>query len=155
MKLDLLFTNEFIHLDVPLKTKKQIIEFSADILEKNNRMKNKQLFIDDVYKREAIGPTNMGFGVAIPHSKSEAVSIPTIIFMRLKDSIPWEGNETPVNLVFLLAVPEQSVGITHLEVIAELAGLLMEEDFIELLNETLDTKEIITYLKKEIGGNEE
>ena len=155
MKLDSLFTNEFIHLDVILTTKKQIIEYTADILEKNNRMNNRRLFIDDVYEREAIGPTNMGFGVAIPHSKSEAVTSPTIIFLRLKDSIPWEGNETPVRLIFLLAVPQKSEGITHLEVIAELAGLLMEEEFIELLNETLDANEIITYLKKEIGGNEE
>jgi len=154
MKLGSLFTKQLIFFDLRFTTKKQIISYIAEILEKDKRINNPQLFISDVYERESLGPTNMGLGVAIPHSKSEAILIPSIVFLRLEEAIKWEGNETPVKLVFLLAVPKESKGITHLEIISELAGLLMEDDFIALLNQTKDANEILTYLKNEIGGSE-
>ena len=62
-----------IQLHLKGRTKAEIIEEMTDLFEQSGVLSDREQFIQDVYLREAEGPTGIGDGVAIPHGKSDAV----------------------------------------------------------------------------------
>src|ERR1039458_6552091 len=57
----------------------------------------------DILKREELGSTGMGGGVAIPHARIPDVKKPLGLLARLKSAIEFDAiDRQPVDLVFLL-----------------------------------------------------
>jgi nitrogen PTS system EIIA component len=62
-------------------------------------------------KREALGSTGMGNGVAIPHARLEAVKKPFGLFARLDQAVDFDAIDgQPVDLVFVLLLPVAGEG---------------------------------------------
>lgn len=61
-----------------------------------------QNFIEDVFKRESLGPTEVGNGVAIPHGFSEHVIQSEIGIVILDNPIEWAGGM--VDVIFLIGI---------------------------------------------------
>ena len=60
----------------------------------------------DILKREELGSTGLGGGVAIPHARIADVKKPFGILARLKSAIEFDAiDQRPVDLVFLLLLP--------------------------------------------------
>lgn len=60
----------------------------------------------ELLKREALGSTGMGSGVAIPHARLPMVKRPHGVLARLKPPVDFEAIDgQPVDLVFLLLLP--------------------------------------------------
>lgn len=123
---DLIFTME------EFKNKNDIIYFMSKRLYELGRINNYDEYVEAVFERECCFPTSIGHGIAIPHGKSDSVSIPSFAFMTLKEEISW-CDEDHVKLVFLIAVPENAEGNLHLKVLANLSDKLMNEEFREEL----------------------
>ena len=65
----------------------------------------------DILKREELGSTGMGGGVAIPHARIADVKKPFGLLARLKSAIEFDSiDHQPVDLVFLLLLPTASAG---------------------------------------------
>jgi PTS system nitrogen regulatory IIA component len=59
-----------------------------------------------IMKREGLGSTGVGNGVALPHARLEDLEAPFGIFVRLRHAIDFEAiDDQPVDLVFLLLLP--------------------------------------------------
>lgn len=60
----------------------------------------------ELLKREALGSTGMGSGVAIPHARLPIVKRPYGVLARLKPPVDFDAIDgQPVDLVFLLILP--------------------------------------------------
>jgi PTS system nitrogen regulatory IIA component len=60
----------------------------------------------ELLKREELGSTGMGSGVAIPHARFQAAAKPFGILAKLKQPIDFEAIDgQPVDLVFVLLLP--------------------------------------------------
>lgn len=82
----------------------------------------------DILKREELGSTGMGGGVAIPHARIADVIKPFGIFARLKSAIEFDAiDRQPVELVFLLLLPTASAG-EQLNALALVARKLRDAD---------------------------
>ncbi|MGV3016297.1 fructose-specific PTS transporter subunit EIIC [Rothia sp. 88186D007BW] len=93
------------------------------------RFSNPQAVIEAALAREEKTSTAVGHGVAIPHARTAAVVTPTLAFARLPEGIDWKApDQSPVRLVFLIAVPESS-GNEHLRILSTLARALMRDSF--------------------------
>ena len=67
-------------------------------------------------------------GVAIPHGRIKGLKEAVGAFVRLAQPVPFDAPDgKPVNLVFLLLVPEQATE-QHLRVLSELAQMLSDRD---------------------------
>lgn len=64
---------------------------------------------NEILKREALGSTGMGRGIAIPHARIHGLKKPLGILARLKTGIDFEAIDgEPVDIVFLLLLPGTS-----------------------------------------------
>jgi PTS system nitrogen regulatory IIA component len=82
----------------------------------------------DILKREELGSTGMGSGVAIPHARLADVKKPFGLFARLKSAIEFDAiDRHPVDLVFLLLLPTAPAG-EQLNVLALVARTLRDAD---------------------------
>jgi Phosphotransferase system mannitol/fructose-specific IIA domain (Ntr-type) len=82
----------------------------------------------DILKREELGSTGMGGGVAIPHARIADVKKPFGLLARLKSAIEFDSiDHQPVDLVFLLLLPTAPAG-EQLNALAMVARRLRDAD---------------------------
>jgi PTS system nitrogen regulatory IIA component len=82
----------------------------------------------DILKREELGSTGVGGGVAIPHTRIADVKKPFGLLARLKSAIEFDSiDHQPVDLVFLLLLPMASAG-EQLNALAMVARRLRDAD---------------------------
>ncbi len=91
-----------------------------------------------ILKREELGSTGMGGGVAIPHARVVGVTKPYGVLARLKNAIAFDSVDgQPVDLVFLLLLPTASVG-DQLNALALVARTLRDADTLRNARRTAD-----------------
>lgn len=133
MKINELTSLELIELSLKAKTKDQVIRELAEILHRNQRISDLDKFVEDIYERETLGSTGIGFKIAIPHTKSKYVTKPSLVFGKSKNGIDYESLDgLPSELFFLIAMPAEKSN-THLQALAILSRNLIHEDFREQL----------------------
>jgi len=82
----------------------------------------------DILKREELGSTGVGGGVAIPHTRIADVKKPFGLLARLKSAIEFDSiDHQPVDLIFLLLLPMASAG-EQLNALAMAARRLRDAD---------------------------
>ena len=94
--MEQVITTDLICLDVEAESKEK--------LDKAGRLNDKDEYIAEVFKREETYATGVGFSVATPHAKTDAVKTASVAFARLKKAIHWD-DEDDVTMIFQLAVP--------------------------------------------------
>ena len=135
-----------IELNFQAKTKTEALDMLSKILLKNKAIDDLTGFLDDVYEREAITSTGIGFGIAIPHAKSSHVIVPSVIFARSDEGIPFDAMDgRDAHLFFMIAMPEDGTN-AHLKVLAMLSRKLMHNDFREALLESKTKEDVLKLL---------
>jgi nitrogen PTS system EIIA component len=93
-------------------------------------------------KREELGSTGMGDGVAIPHARYHEINKPFGMFVRLKKPIAFDAVDgKPVDIVFLLLLPEASAG-EQLGALASIARKLRDSTGAAALRQARDSAAI-------------
>jgi len=84
--------------------------------------------IEALIDREALGPTAVGHGIALPHARFADVEKVSGLFLRLEKPLNFEAaDRQPVDLVFSLLAPEKS-GVDHLKALALVSRTLRNPD---------------------------
>ena len=77
-----------------------------------------------MWRREKLGSTGIGDGLAFPHARSDAVDKLVIVFARSKPGIEFDAIDgKPVHLLFLMAAPNADLS-TYLKVLARVSLML-------------------------------
>ena len=104
MKLSKFTSEELIVFDLKGKDKKSVIEELVELASKSKLVRDKDELMKDIFERENLVTTGVGYGVAFPHAKTKAVKGIVIAFGRSADGIDFEAmDRKPVNLFFLIA----------------------------------------------------
>jgi len=146
--MDKIITINVIDLHLKKSSKDAVIEYMADLINQEGRLTDKEQYINSVKEREATFTTGIGFGVAIPHGKSNAVKVPTVAFAKCKAGLDWQSVDgEPVYMVFLIAVPKDADSNQHLKILAALSRKLMHDEFRQEIMETEDKETVCTILE--------
>jgi fructose-specific phosphotransferase system IIA component len=144
-----LFDEKLIFLNYDSKNKKDILKNLSKEIENLGYVDSHKKFSKALLEREKHSTTGIGFNIAIPHGKSPSVHEPFVAFAKPKRPVEWESlDDEPVEMIFLIGVPEQSAN-EHLKILQKLSVSLMDEKFRENLKEA-ETKEEILDLVKDI-----
>jgi PTS system nitrogen regulatory IIA component len=101
-----------------------------------------------ILKREELGSTGMGGGVAIPHARITDVKKPFGLLARLKSAIEFDAiDRQPVDLVFLLLLPTVSAG-EQLNALALVARRLRDADTIRNARRAADRSGLYAAIAK-------
>lgn len=124
-----------ISVNLKANTKAKVLKELTELLIASNgiREEDKGEIIKVLSARESIGSTGIGYGIAIPHGKSQSVENVMLAIGYSKEGIDFDAIDSkPVYLFFLLlASPEQ--GQLHLKVLARLSRFLKDRNFRENL----------------------
>ena len=119
--------DSLIFLDVEAKDKDSAIAKIVELMDKNDVFTDAKKFLNEVYQRESLGSTGIGYGIALPHARTQNVNKIVIAITRLKEGIEFGSEDKkPVKLIFLLGTPLKAVG-EYLKVLAKLSKLLRED----------------------------
>lgn len=136
-----LLSKNNVLLDLEASSKKRVFEHAGLIFENNQGVARGQVF-DSLFARERLGSTALGQGIAIPHGRIKGLKDAVGAFVRLSSPVQFDSPDgKPVNLVFVLLVPEQATE-HHLQILSELAQMFSDKDFRESLSSARDAEEI-------------
>jgi nitrogen PTS system EIIA component len=100
------------------------------------------LILSELVKREHLGSTGMGGGVAIPHARFHQVAKPLGMLVRLKRPLPFDAvDDQPVDTIVLLLLPDVPNG-ERLGALACIARKLRDPDIMAALRRARDRTEI-------------
>ena len=98
-------------------------------------------------KREELGSTGIGKGVAVPHARHPAIKKLVGVFGHSEKGVEFAALDgEPVHAIFLLVSPVSSSG-QHLEALALISRMLRNDLFCRLLRETTGRDKLIELLR--------
>ena len=101
-------------------------------------------------KRERLGTTGVGSGVAIPHGKLQSIKKLHGLFARLEQPVDFQSiDERPVDLIFLLLAPE-TAGADHLKALARISRVLRDSKICTKLRGTDTADALYAILTEEM-----
>ncbi|WP_025025617.1 fructose PTS transporter subunit IIA [Caldalkalibacillus mannanilyticus] len=143
MLLTQLLTEELIELELKGTTKEEIMNEMIEMIDQAGVLSSKEKFRAALMKREEEGSTGIGFGIAIPHGKTEAVQSARVAFGVKRTGVDWESLDgEAATLIFMIAVPEKNAGEEHLKILQLLSRKLMDDDFREKLLKVTRKEEV-------------
>ncbi len=132
MLTDLLHPDS-IELGYPKRRKQQIIEHLVTLAGRAHPIRQPELLVREILKRDSETSTAVGDGVAIPHKLSALVEGPAMAFIQTRKPGGFSTPDgIPVHLCFLLLAPEGAVS-EHLRTLSKLARILHDSRLREAL----------------------
>lgn len=118
---------EFILFNLDARDKNEAIKKMTDNLWLHHRTDSRERLCDDIWTREDSFSTAVGYGFAIPHTKSDHITDSTISMATLETPITWGDQQ--VETVFMLTVSKSADPHAHMKYFSTLARKLMKEEF--------------------------
>lgn len=104
------------------------------------------LVVEALLEREALGPTGVGHGVALPHARLADVDRVRGLFVRLEKPLDFEAvDRQPVDLVFALLAPA-AAGVEHLKALALVSRTMRDANVCAKLRANSDPATLHTIL---------
>lgn len=133
-----------------VSSKKMLLHALADLAAQVHGI-DAETTVRALQDREALGPTGVGHGVALPHARIAGLEDVKAVFIRLEKPIDFNAvDRQPVDLFFCLLAPE-SAGVEHLKALALVSRTMRDASTCAKLraNEDPDTLHtIITELER-------
>ncbi len=145
MKLTEVLTADVVKTDLAATTRDGAVRELVELLAHAGRIQpgDVEEVTQAILRREHLGSTAIGRGVAIPHSKAKAVTQFTAAFGRSAPGIEFAAiDNEPVHLVFLLTSPPDSQR-AHLRALAHISRLLTKQDLRARILAAKDATEIL------------
>lgn len=155
MKITELLDINSIDLNPQISNKEEAIDHLVNLLDQSGKLNDKEIYKESVLNREAQSTIGIGDGVAIPHGQSEGVKTAGLSAMVVKEGLDFKSLDgQPTYLFFMIGAPKDSEG-AHLQALAQLSTLLMEEDFRNALINASSKEEFLQLIDAKENKKEE
>ena len=142
MRITELFTAQSIALDEALQTQEEILSRLVELQATHGNITDKEAYKKALYAREAEGSTYVDNGITVPHAKTNVVTRPSLAALRLSTPVQYNAEDDgTTDLLFAIAAPEN--GSLHVDMLARMMQMLMNEDFVEKLKAAKTPKEFL------------
>ena len=143
MRITELLTKDTIAMDLSASDKNGVIDELVNQLDKAGKLSDIAQFKEAIHNRESQSTTGIGEGIAIPHAKVAAVKSPAIAFGKSKEGVDYQSLDgQPAHLFFMIAAPEGGAQ-THLDALAKLSSILMDDKVRESLLHANSPEEVL------------
>ena len=149
MKIQDVLNKNVMLFDLQATDKEGVINEMVQSLVDNGVVTDFETFKTGIMSREAQTSTGLGEGIAMPHSKNEAVKEATVLFAKSNKGVDYASLDgQPTDLFFMIAAPE-GANDTHLAALAELSKYLMKPGFADKLRQANTPDQVIAVFDAE------
>ena len=132
MRITELFTAQSIALDVSARDRGEIIDRLVELQATHGNITSKEQYKKARDAREDEASTYVDNGITVPHAKTACVTRPSLAALRLTAPVQYNPEDDgKTDLLFAIAAPEN--GSLHVDMLARMMQMLMNEDFVETL----------------------
>ena len=143
MKIQDVLNKNVMLFDLQATDKEGVINEMVQSLVDNGVVTDFETFKAGIMNRETQTSTGLGEGIAMPHSKNEAVKEATVLFAKSNKGVDYASLDgQPTDLFFMIAAPE-GANDTHLAALAELSKYLMKPGFADKLRQASTPDQVI------------
>lgn len=142
-----------IRVRVPLEgtTKDEVLRELVDTLAEAGDVSDAEAALKVVQEREQVLSTGIGYGVALPHGKTDACPQLTIAAGVTTEGVDFNALDgEPVDLIFLLVGPESEAG-AHIKALSGISRLVRQPETRQRLKEAPDAETFLDALRQADG----
>ena len=130
-------------------SKKHVLEELSKLAAKKLKLDPRTL-LENLTRREKLGSTAVGNGVAIPHANVENIDKPYVFVTTLVAGLDFNASDDlPVDIIFLLVAPNTN-GSEHLQSLALISRLLRNKELTSKLRGCKDTDAAFAVISQSI-----
>jgi mannitol/fructose-specific phosphotransferase system IIA component (Ntr-type) len=141
------FSEDAVSLALASTAKDDVLKELAALLKLDP--KAEAMLFKMLKRRETLGSTGVGQGIAIPHCRSLVVNRLRVAFGRKLEGIDFKAiDDKPVHYFFLIVAPPLEVSNQYLPVLGKLAQFAKEPDVPERLAKLKTPQDLIRLLEE-------
>jgi PTS system nitrogen regulatory IIA component len=141
------FDTDVVSLDLQGESKDEILKELIALLGLDD--KSEGILFKMLKRRENLGSTGIGRGIAIPHCRSLVVNRLRIAFGRKPDGIDYNAiDDEPVENFFLIVAPPLEVSNQYLPVLGKIAQFAKDPDVHERLSRLERPEDFLNLLEE-------
>ena len=130
-------------------SKKQVLEELSRLVEIKLGI-NSRTLLENLTKREKLGSTAVGNGIAIPHANVANIDRPFVFVSTLINGLDFNStDDLPVDIIFLLIAPDNK-GSEHLQALALISRLLRNKELTTKLRGCKSAESAIAVISQSI-----
>ena len=130
-------------------SKKHILNKLCELAEKKIKVNSRNL-LETLTKREKLGSTAVGNGIAIPHANVPNIDKPYVFVATLLNGLDFNAtDDQPVDIIFLL-VASDNEGSEHLQALALISRLLRNKELTTKLRGCKSTEAALAVISQSI-----
>jgi PTS system nitrogen regulatory IIA component len=115
-------------VDLKAQTKDGILRELTDRIAQGHGVRDPELLLEMLKRRESLGSTGIGKGVAIPHGRSLAIADLKVLFGISRKGVDYDAIDgKPVHLFFLIVAPPQDKKNEYLPLLGKIAELVKDK----------------------------
>jgi mannitol/fructose-specific phosphotransferase system IIA component (Ntr-type) len=147
MQLRDYFSEDAIALDLAGSTKDEVLKELVGLLRLD--AKSEEALLKMLKRREGLGSTGIGRGIAIPHSRSLVVNRLRVAFGRKAAGVDFASIDSrPAHLFFLIVAPPLEVSNQYLPVLGKIAQFAKEDDVPRRLMDATTPGEVLALIEE-------
>ncbi|MEO0400798.1 MAG: PTS sugar transporter subunit IIA [Pseudomonadota bacterium] len=147
MDFGTLLKPEAVKVVTSASSKKRLLHEIGDLVQNAYDM-HAGLVVEALLAREALGPTGVGHGVALPHARVDGLTNVTGAFVLLDKPIDFDAvDRQPVDIAFALFAPEEA-GVEHLKALALVSRTLRNQSVCAKLRANPDPSTLFAILNE-------
>ena len=145
---DMLSDKSFL-VNFEASSKKNVLDELSKLAEKDIKI-NSRILLEALTKREKLGSTAVGNGIAIPHANCPDIDKPKVFVALLSNSLDFNANDDqPVDIIFLLLAPDNG-GSEHLQALALVSRLLRNKELTTKLRGCKNTESAFAVISQSV-----
>jgi mannitol/fructose-specific phosphotransferase system IIA component (Ntr-type) len=155
MKFSDFILTDAIITDLKAKSKDEVILEMVTALSKANGIPQADIVgvADSIKRREELGSTGIGHGVAVPHTKHVSVDrLVGAVAVSRREGVDFDSLDCePVNLIFMLVSPPDRPG-EHLRALEHITHQLKDDGFVRFLKQAQTVEDVLELLNEADGA---
>ena len=141
-----LISEDYI-IDIKSDNKKDALNELLEVISKNERITDKSTFAREIFKREKLMSTGIGYGIAVPHARHKSVKDFVIAIGRKIEGLEYESiDDKPVKLIFLIGASDKQ-DKDYIRLLSRLVLRLKNKEFVDKILTAENPSEIYNIIK--------
>ena len=149
MNINEMLSESSLLVDFNASSKKNILDVLSRLAGKEINV-SYRVILDSLIKREKLGSTAVGNGIAIPHATETSLDKPKGFLAILSNGLEFNAHDDQlVDIIFLLLAPSNN-GSEHLQALASVSRLLRNNELVTKLRGCKTTQSALAVISQTI-----